>query len=244
MQTTRPILLPFVIALSALIVGMVPIYRYAGFDLQYVAMTLVTFLAVCSVLVWAWVRHSAGNVRFGPANTVTFLRVVLVCWIAGAIGQAGSDWSSWFVVTISTTALILDGIDGWLARKLGCASDFGARFDQEIDALLILILAVLVVQTGKAGTWILLVGLLRYLFVAGAVAIPKLAEPLPPSKRRQTICVTTVIGLILCLAPVVTPPLSTAIAAVTAGVLSLSFTVDTVWLLRPKSPVSGKEEKC
>ena len=45
------------------------------------------------------------------------------------------------------------------------ASSFGARFDMETDALLILVLAALVWQHGKAGPWILAAGLMRYAFV-------------------------------------------------------------------------------
>jgi multidrug efflux pump subunit AcrA (membrane-fusion protein) len=38
---------------------------------------------------------------------------------------------------------MLDGVDGWLARRHEIASRFGARFDMEVDALLILALSVL-----------------------------------------------------------------------------------------------------
>ena len=43
----------------------------------------------------------------------------------------------------------LDGVDGWLARRSGIASAFGARFDMEIDALLILVLAVLAWRSAR-----------------------------------------------------------------------------------------------
>jgi phosphatidylglycerophosphate synthase len=40
--------------------------------------------------------------------------------------------------------LALDGLDGWLARRFGLASAYGARFDMEVDGFLILVLALLV----------------------------------------------------------------------------------------------------
>ena len=87
-------------------------------------------------------------------------------------------------------ALSLDAVDGWLARRLGLASRFGARFDLEIDALLLLILALLVWQADRVGAWVLVIGLLRYAFVAAGLARgPGCATPLPPSRRRQTVCV-------------------------------------------------------
>ena len=64
----------------------------------------------------------------------------------------------------------------------------------ETDALLVMALSVLAWQYGKAGAWVLLCGLLRYLFVAGGWLWPWLRRPLPPSIRRQTICVVQVVG--------------------------------------------------
>ena len=67
---------------------------------------------------------------------------------------------------------LLDGVDGWLARRHRIASAFGARFDMEIDALLILALSVLAWRHEKAGAWVVASGLLRYAFVAaGARAV-------------------------------------------------------------------------
>ena len=82
-------------------------------------------------------------------------------------------------------ALSLDAVDGWLARRLGLASRFGARFDLEIDALLILILAVLVWQTGRVGAWLLAIGAMRYAFAALGMILPMLRRPLRPSRRRK-----------------------------------------------------------
>ena len=113
---------------------------------------------------------------------------------------------------VGAVAAALDGVDGALARGRGEASEFGARFDMETDALLILVLAALVWQHGKAGVWILLAGLLRYLFVAASYACPWLGAALPPSRRRQAVCVVQIVSLIGALAPLVAPPSSAALA--------------------------------
>ena len=62
---------------------------------------------------------------------------------------------------------------------------FGARFDLEIDAWLILVLALLVWQSGRVGPWVLAIGLMRYVFVLASWYLPALRGPLPPSRRRQ-----------------------------------------------------------
>jgi phosphatidylglycerophosphate synthase len=111
------------------------------------------------------------------------------------------------------------------------ASRFGARFDMEIDALLILALAILTWQHGKAGPWVVLSGLLRYLFVAAGWRLPRMRQPLPDSRRRQTICVIQVVALIVALEPFVAPAASALIAGAALLALVYSFAVDTRWLL-------------
>ena len=66
---------------------------------------------------------------------------------------------------------------------------FRARLDMELDAFLLLALGVLVWLSGKVGAWVILIGALRYLFVAGGWVWPPLQATLPSSQRRKTICV-------------------------------------------------------
>ena len=115
------------------------------------------------------------------------------------------------------------------------ASRFGARFDMEIDALLILALAILTWQHGKAGPWVVLSGLLRYLFVAAGWLLPRMRRPLPDSRRRQTICVIQVVALIVGLEPFVAPVVSEPIAGAALLTLIYSFAVDTRWLLSDRA---------
>ena len=46
------------------------------------------------------------------------------------------------LITLATVALILDAVDGQVARRTATASPLGARFDMEVDAFLILVLSV------------------------------------------------------------------------------------------------------
>jgi phosphatidylglycerophosphate synthase len=168
--------------------------------------------------------------RFGAANQITAVRAIVVALIAGLVGEPRRPEMAAAAVAGGLLATLLDGVDGWAARRTGMASDFGARFDMEVDALLILTLAVLVWQYGKAGVWVLLSGLLRYLFLAAGWLVPWLRQPLPPSRRRQTICVVQIAGLLLALWPAVTTPASAAVAAIALLALCYSFVVDTLWL--------------
>jgi phosphatidylglycerophosphate synthase len=135
-------------------------------------------------------------------------------------GRAAGTGLRWLVVLVASIALCLDWVDGYLARRLGTATGFGARFDMETDAVMILALAALAWTFGQAGPWVLASGLLRYIFVISGRLWPVLTLPLPPRKRRQSLCVAQAIALILALAPPVTPIWGTAICLAGLGFLS------------------------
>jgi phosphatidylglycerophosphate synthase len=189
------------------------------------------FVAVMSIAA-GFLNDSHPFASFGAANQITTLRLLLVTLVAGLVGEPPSTSTAAVAVAASVAATALDGMDGLLARQRGMASAFGARFDMEVDALLIMALSALAYRDGKAGVWVLASGLLRYLFVAAGWAFNWLSAPLPPSRRRQTICVVQVVGLIATVAPGVSPPLSSAIAAGALALLCYSFLVDTLWLKR------------
>ena len=178
--------------------------------------------------------------QVGYANLVTGGRLVLVAFVASLVAQPVVPEVGWIAVVVSTVAALLDIADGWVARRTGTATAFGARFDMEVDALLIMVLAGLALAWGKAGAWVLLSGLLRYGFVAAGWLVPRLRNPLPPSLRRKTICVVQIVALIVVLGPIVRPPLSTLIAALGLVILGYSFFVDTLWLWRHSTRTTAR----
>jgi phosphatidylglycerophosphate synthase len=189
------------------------------------------FAGIMSVALLRLHAHHA-HASFGPANQVTTLRSALVALVTALIGEAADPSLAAFGAGTALIAAALDGVDGWLARRTRMATRFGARFDMEIDALLIQVLAILVWYYGKAGPWVVASGLLRYLFVAAGWKWTRLRTTLFASVRRQTICVVQIAALMIALSPVVTPPASNLVAAVALGALCYSFAVDTVWLWR------------
>jgi phosphatidylglycerophosphate synthase len=171
----------------------------------------------------------------GAANVATSARGVLVALLAALAGEQAGELGQLIALLIGSVAAALDGLDGWLARRSQMTSAFGARFDMETDALLILVLSVLAWQLGKAGAWVLLSGVMRYAFVIAASWLPWLRAPLPPSFRRKTVAVIQTVALLLTIAPFVQPSWSTPIAALALTALSLSFLTDIVWLRRETS---------
>jgi phosphatidylglycerophosphate synthase len=203
----------------------------AGLHLgQLYPLKAVAVFAVVMLTAIGFVREHHPFARFGPANETTTARATLVALVVSLVGEPGVQMVAASAAGVTLLVTALDGVDGWLARRTRMASDFGARFDMETDALLVMALSVLAWQYGKAGGWVLLCGLLRYLFVAGGWLWPWLRRPLPPSSRRRTICVVQVVGLSLTIVPVVPTPLSTVLAAITLSALCYSFLVDVLWL--------------
>src|SRR5262245_34535915 len=181
--------------------------------------------AGAAVLLWRMVRHFRAP-SFGAEKRATLVPAAPAVLLASVLGTAQTPALGWMLVGLGTAAVALDGVDGALARRRGEASAFGARFDMETDALLILVLAALVWQQGKAGPWILAAGLLRYLFVAASWVMPWFGAALPPSRRRQTVCVIQIVSLLGALAPIVVQPWSAALVGAGLAALVWSFAVD------------------
>ncbi|WP_245294719.1 CDP-alcohol phosphatidyltransferase family protein [Rhizobium rhizosphaerae] len=200
-----------------------------------------TFVAwVLAPLAWIYLLTLRGlraypHDRFGPANVVTAFRAALVCLVAATFfrfqGLAHEQAMLWCLVATVVVTLALDGVDGYLARRFRQESAFGARFDMEVDAFFILILSGAALFLHKAGPWVLLIGLMRYGFVAAGWFVPRLNGPLFPSLRRKAVCVLQIACLCAILMPIVAPPLSSAIAAAALGGLVYSFAVDIRFLL-------------
>ena len=194
--------------------------------------SMISFLLLATIINVLWMSQHVGH-RFGEANQATLLRAGLVCLIGSALMNAGQEpETGWHLAILITVALALDGIDGFLARRLNLSSDFGARFDMEIDALLLLILSLLVWQSDQAGVWVLAIGFMRYAFVAASWLNPKLAAPLRPSFRRKTVCALQGIALLTCLLPPLDQTDASVIALVALVALMVSFALDVRVLLK------------
>lgn len=201
---------------------------------DFVAWTVLASTLIFAVSLTALPDHPFD--RLGYANLVTAFRACLVSLLGAVIvcfDELATDRAVLFgLVGMVLFTLALDGIDGYLARRYGQESAFGARFDMEIDALMILILSCAAALLDKAGAWVVLIGLMRYGFIVAGWVDSRLEGELFPSLRRKVICVLQISALCLLLVPFVMPPLSTGIALISLVLLTYSFAVDIRYLLR------------
>lgn len=179
-----------------------------------------------------------GAVRLGPADLVTLSRATLTCGLGAVVAEAlldgpGPAGPAAAMVPLAAAALVLDAVDGAVARRTGTASAFGARFDGEADAFLILVLSVHV--AAHLGWWVLAIGAARYLFASAGGAWPWLREQLPPRYWRKV--VAAVQGVVLTSAAAEVAPLPVVYAALAAALVLLteSFGRDVLWLWRRRS---------
>jgi phosphatidylglycerophosphate synthase len=188
-------------------------------------------------LIIVFERRLAGNhphTRLGAANRITLARAGVACLIAARALDPTSYGTAerWTLVALAGTALLLDGTDGWAARRQGLASPFGARFDMEIDAFGIAVLAVTSVKTGAVPCWVLAIGAMRYLYVGAGYLFPVLRRPLPAlafaDRRRKVIAVVQSLALLGALAPTTPARWAAVTCALALGLLAYSFAADIV----------------
>jgi phosphatidylglycerophosphate synthase len=179
-----------------------------------------------ALLVSALQRRSTS--RLGWANVVTATRSTLVAIITGLVAASFVEPIPVPVlIGLVVPALVLDAVDGWVARRAGSITELGARFDMEVDAFLLLVLSAYVAQI--LGPWVVAIGLMRYFFVAAGWMLPWLRGQLPPRYWRKV--VTAVQGIALTLAASgLVPDVARVFVGVALALLVESFGRDVVWL--------------
>ena len=213
--------------------------RAADLPPTYALSVLAAFLPVIWFALTRLAAHPGPG--WGHANRVTLVRSGLLALVGGALPFASTlnPDQRWLVAVMAVTALALDGVDGWLARRQGLSSPYGARFDMEMDTLSILYLCLLLWLSGELGAWVLLSALLRPSFVAAGRVCPWLNRPLPPSTRRRAVCMVQVAVLALAIMPSLEPPLTGFAVGAALALLLFSFSADTVWLISHRSDAGG-----
>ena len=183
-------------------------------------------LALCGLLSRGMRRSDR---RFlGPADVVTLTRAVLVGGVLALTAASfGRQVPTAVMITLAGVALALDAVDGKVARRTATASAFGARFDMEIDAFMILTLSVFVAPT--YGAWVLTIGAMRYAFVVASWLLPWLRSPLPPRYWRKAVAAAQGIALALAGSRLIPHVIGIAVLVAALALLVESFGRDVLW---------------
>src|SRR5262245_58376363 len=190
---------------------------------------LATGSAATALLVTA--RKRSDQPAILPADWVTLTRTLLIAGVAGLVADSfGRPVSITALVTLSTVALVLDAVDGQVARRTGTATPLGARLDGEVDAFLILLLSIAVSQ--DYGGWVLIIGAARYALLLAGWLIPWLAAPLPPRYWRKVVAAVQGIVLTVAASGLLDRLAGTIAVAAALLLLAESFGRDVIWLYR------------
>lgn len=194
-----------------------------------------TGLTCAAVLATSTERRAVidGIDAFGPADVVTLTRATLACGVAALVAGSWHAEVADALVPLCVGALVLDFVDGRVARHTSTASAFGARLDGEADAFLILVLSVYVARS--AGAWVLAMGLVRYGYAVATWVLPWMRRDLPPRYWRKVVAAFT--GIALLVAASGHAPVAVTYAGLVVAFLLLaeSFGWDVVWLWRRRA---------
>lgn len=240
-------LVDFLLALALMMVWVLLMLPRLGW--VYGLWAFIGALLLVGLLWWQWpnpwgsaarIQHwgKRAVLRLNAANQLTLVRALMVIMVLAAIAVPElSETEVWLLLSLSVLALMLDGVDGWLARRQHLQSAYGARFDMEVDAAFIMGLCLLLLVLERAGLWVLLIGALRYLFWGAGFIGSWLQRPLPPSQRRRWICGWQVVSLLVALPGVLSLGLTHWVLGSALVLLVYSFARDTLWLFQEREHV-------
>lgn len=173
-------------------------------------------------VLWAR-RHGA---RFGYGNALTLGRASILLGTTAAFGVL--EPAAVFGLLIAN--VLLDGLDGVVARRYGECSEFGATFDAEVDALYVMVAGLYFFFSVGWGVWVLIPGALRYVHrvVAWAVAGGDFAE----RPRRNARLMAGLVFVLLSSAILLRSDLQFYVLIAATATSALSFSVSFLELAR------------
>lgn len=191
-------------------------------------------LVTCNALL-ARGLAAAGSSRLRPADRITLLRATLVAGVAGLVADSfRGPIGVAALTTLAGGALLLDALDGYVARRSRACTDLGARFDMEVDAFLILALSGY--ASHQFGGWVLAIGAARYGYLVAGLLLPWLAEPAPPRQWSKVVAAIQGVVLTTATAGLLPRPVTGTALLLALALLAESFGHQAWWLARRRHP--------
>ena len=198
---------------AAAMVAAAAVAAWLGLPVVLAAAAAVSFAVLLRSTWRAWT--SSGT--FGVANAVTTVRLAVILGLL-----AGGLWPfPWTLALLALAVILLDGVDGWAARRFGTQGEFGARYDVAVDSVFVLALSVILLARDTLGPWVLAAGLWHYVYVLAPVVFPTERAEAQRSRWGCTVFVTLVGTLTA--AFVVPRTLASASVAIALTAQSVSF---------------------
>ncbi len=215
------------------------------FTLEFLGWVVLVFglelLVVGSVI--ERTHRQVGHQRITLASWITIARAGALAVLVGflVVGPT-TEGMAWVPSALFGIAVVLDGVDGALARAMGSVTELGSRLDTEVDALTTLVGAAAVVAAGTAPIAFIAVGIARYAFALNLWWRRHRGWPvreLPPNRARAPLSALTLLAIWIAFLPIVDERVSTVLTTVVAIPFLLNFAVD--WMLVTGRPTTGAD---
>jgi cardiolipin synthase (CMP-forming) len=190
---------------------------------------------------------------FNLPTALTWLRIVLIPALVVVYyipeGWISGPMRNWTGMTVFSVAALTDWLDGWLARRWGQTSAFGAFLDPVADKLMVAAALIILVWLDRAETY------LAIIIIGREIAISALREWMAQIGRTKNVAValigkvktgaqmTAIIALLLHepVIPGIRTPLLGTIALWVAAILTLWSMFHYLRLAAPHLHESPKE---
>lgn len=172
------------------------------------------------------------------ADRVTGARVLLCVLMFASF--ALDPQPAWWKVAVAALILVLDGVDGALARRTG-PTERGAVFDMESDAFYLLTMCGIAHVYLGVTAWVFILGVMRPLYVCIWAALRLFVAPRSPnrkgSQRSRVIHLALVLSMLVALAPWFSLEVKHVVAGIAVALICYSYLADIIGTLRPPAPV-------
>jgi CDP-diacylglycerol--glycerol-3-phosphate 3-phosphatidyltransferase len=170
--------------------------------------------------------------QFGLANTVTLLRGALYAVVAGFLLVPAGTALAWVPALCYGTGVVLDRLDGTIARTVGEETRLGTQLDMALDTFGFVVAPLLAVLWGALPVYYLAISAARYTFV-GAVQLHRwrggTVHPLPDSDLGKHLAGVQMVFVTVALVPVAPTTLVYSVAPVVLAPSIAVFTRDFLY---------------
>ena len=125
--------------------------------------------------------------EFNIATTLTWLRIAAIPAV-GAVFYWPGEWSRPAASMVFTAACFTDLLDGYLARRLGQTSKFGAFLDPVADKLMVTVALVLILQADPR----VVIALVAAIIIGREIAVSALREWMAELGTRSRVAVSCI----------------------------------------------------
>jgi len=157
--------------LAGLVFSQLPTNETAGWIVHPALVTGLCWVGVLWVVGFGHGRHrpDGDSVRriVGLANALTVLRGGLYAVVAGFVVVPASTDLTWVPAVCYGTGVLLDFLDGTVARTIGTETELGRRLDMAFDTFGFVAAPLVAVLWGLLPVWYLTLSAARYVYLGG-----------------------------------------------------------------------------